>query len=57
METLRDLLVFYNNMDVVPFLAAIAKQKAFYKERGIDMLKAGMNFLNVIFFGVSLVSN
>ena len=42
MTTLRDFLVWYNR-DVVPFLQAIARQFAFYQERGIDMFKQGIS--------------
>ena len=43
METLREYLIWYNNRDVVPFLDAIAKQFAFYQDRGIDMFKDGIS--------------
>ena len=33
MKTMHDFLVWYNNRDVVPFLDAIDKQFAFYKQR------------------------
>ena len=39
MTNLRDILVWYNNRDVVPFLQAIHRQFAFYEERWIDMFK------------------
>ena len=39
MKTIRDFLVWYNNLDVVPFLKAIGKQTVFYQQRGIDMFK------------------
>ena len=42
MTTMRDYLVWYNNRDVTPFLEAIAKQFAFYHDRGIDMFKDGI---------------
>ena len=38
MKTMRDFLVWYNNLDVIPFLEAISKQTVFYQQRGIDML-------------------
>ena len=41
--TMRDYLVWYNNRDVTPFLEAIAKQFAFYHDRGIDMFKDGIS--------------
>ena len=37
METLKDFLCWYNNLDVKPFLEAIEKQTAVSK--GIDMFK------------------
>ena len=43
MTTLRDFLVWYNNKDVVPFLQAIDRQFAFYRQRGIDMFKQGIS--------------
>ena len=43
METLREYLIWYNNRDVTPFLEAIAKQAAFYRDRHIDMFKDGIS--------------
>ena len=43
METLRDYLIFYNNLDVTPFLEAISKQFTFYRDRRIDMFKDGIS--------------
>ena len=43
MTTMRDYLIWYNNRDVIPFLEAIAKQFAFYHDRGIDMFKDGIS--------------
>ena len=43
MKSLRDFLVWYNNRDVVPFLEAIDKQFAFYKQQHIDMFKDGVS--------------
>ena len=43
METLGDYLIFYNNLDVTPFLVAISKQFTFYRDRGIDMFKDGIS--------------
>ena len=42
MQNLGDLLEYYNNLDVQPFLCAIAEQTKFYQERGIDMFKDGI---------------
>jgi hypothetical protein len=35
----RDLLVYYNNLDVVPLLEAIQKKAAWYREKNLDMLR------------------
>ena len=43
MTTMREYLIWYNNRDVVTFLDAIAKQFAFYHDRGIDMFKDGIS--------------
>ena len=43
MTTMRDYLVWYNNRDVTPFLEAIDKQFAFYRDRDIDMFKDGIS--------------
>ena len=37
MKNVGDLLEFYNNKDVQPFLSAIEEQSKFYEEQGIDM--------------------
>ena len=39
MQTLRDFLVWYNNLDVVPFLGGLDKMSQFWRRYGIDMLK------------------
>ena len=43
MDTFRDFLVWYNNLDVVPFLEAIDKMSDFWIERNIDMFKDGVS--------------
>ena len=43
MKSMRDFLVWYNNRDVVPFLEAIDKQFAFYKQQNIDIFKDGVS--------------
>ena len=43
MKTLREYLIWYNNRDVTPFLDAIAKQFAFYRDRDIDMFNDGIS--------------
>ena len=42
MTTFRDFLVWYNNLDVVPFLEALDKQAEFYQGLGLDLLKDGL---------------
>ena len=39
MSSMRDFLIWYNNLDVKPMLEAVAKQCAIYEVKGIDMLK------------------
>ena len=43
MTTMRDVLFFYNNRDVVPFLECIDQQFAFYQQQNIDMFKDGIS--------------
>ena len=39
MQTLRDFLIWYNHLDVVPFLEALQKQSDVYISKGLDMFK------------------
>ena len=48
MTTMRDYLIWYNNRDVTPFLEAISKQFAFYRDRDIDMFKDGISVPGLI---------
>ena len=59
MKTMRDFLVWYNNRDVVPFLDAIDKQFAFYKQQNIDMFKDGVSVpgLTLLYLFNELPSN
>lgn len=43
MRTMRDFLVWYNNLDVEPFIEALEKLTDFYKERHIDTFKDGIS--------------
>ena len=43
MSNMRDFLRWYNNLDVQPFIEALEKMNAFYKERGIDTFKDGIS--------------
>ena len=38
MNTFRDFLVYYNNKDVIGFLQALKKQKAFFRDNGMTFL-------------------
>ena len=59
MKSMRDFLVWYNNRDVVPFLEAIDKQFAFYKQQNIDMFKDGVSVpgLTLLYLFNELPSN
>ena len=39
MRTLRDFLIWYNNLDVVGFVKAVQKQAGFYADKRLDMFK------------------
>ena len=41
--TMRDLFVWHNNLNVIPFSEAIKKKTAFYQQRRIDMFKYGIS--------------
>ena len=43
MTAFKDFLVWYNNLDVVPFLEAVEKMSTFWQERKIDMFKDGIS--------------
>ena len=43
MTAFKDFLVWYNNLDVVPFLEAVEKMSQFPQERKIDMFKDGIS--------------
>ena len=59
MKTMHDFLVWYNNRDVVPFLDAIDKKFAFYKQQNIDMFKDGVSVpgLTLLYLFNELPSN
>lgn len=40
MTTLKDLLIYYNNCDCVPFVDALARQIQFFRSRGLDIKSA-----------------
>ena len=43
MSTFQEFLIWYNNLDVVPFLEAVEKMSQFWQERKIDMFKDGIS--------------
>ena len=43
MRTLKDFLIYYNNLDTKPLLSAIQKSFDFYKEKGTDMFKSAIS--------------
>jgi hypothetical protein len=43
MKTLRDLLVWYNDLDVIPFMMAIKEQMKFFRGFGLDMFHDGVS--------------
>jgi len=43
MKSIKDLLIWYNNLDVEPFVLAIQKQREQYKAFGLDMLIDGVS--------------
>ena len=47
MRTFKDWLEYYNNLDVAPGLEALEKMKAFYIQKGIDILKDAVSIPGV----------
>ena len=47
MQTFADWLCYYNNLDVAPGLEALDKMRAFYTEKGIDILKDAVSLPGV----------
>mgnify|MGYP006375582401 FL=1 len=43
MTTFEDFLVWYNNLDVAPFLLALQKQADFYSTLGVDIFKQAIS--------------
>ncbi len=43
MTTFRDFLVWYNNLDVAPFVVAIQRLQKFYFDKGIDVFKTAIS--------------
>ena len=47
MQTFREFLIWYNNLDVQPFCEALEKMCAFWKDKKIDMLRQGISIPSV----------
>ena len=47
MQTFADWLCYYNNLDVAPGLEALDKMRAFYTEKGVDILKDAVSLPGV----------
>lgn len=43
MSTFKDFLIWYNNLDVAPFVTAVERLQKFYFEKGIDVFKTAMS--------------
>ena len=43
MATFRDFLIYYNNLDVGPFVSAVEKMQQFYFEHDIDLFKVAVS--------------
>ncbi|KAJ8314770.1 hypothetical protein KUTeg_006920 [Tegillarca granosa] len=43
MTCFRDFLIWYNNLDVAPFVTAVERLQKFYTQRGIDLFKTAMS--------------
>ena len=50
MQTFADWLRYYNDLDVAPGLEALEKMRAFYTDKGIDILKGAVSLLGVILY-------
>ncbi len=43
MTTFKDFLVWYNNLDVAPFVTAVERLQEFYFNKGIDVFKTSIS--------------
>lgn len=43
MKTVKDLLIWYNNLDVAPFILAIKEQRKFYRQFSLDIFGDGVS--------------
>ena len=47
MQSFRDFLIWYNNLDVQPFCDALKKMNEFWRNKNIDMLRQGISIPGV----------
>ena len=52
MRPFSDWLRYYNNLDVAPGLEVLQKKRAFYTEKGIDILKDAVSILGVSLYNL-----
>ena len=50
MQTFADWLRYHNDLDITPGLEALEKMRAFYTDKGIDILKGAVSLLGVILY-------
>ena len=43
MTTFKDFLIYYNNLDVRPFVSAVEKMQQFYFKHGVDLFKVAVS--------------
>ena len=48
MKTFKDLLQWYNNSDVIPFIEAVEKMKNFHKLKRLDIFKDGVSLPGLV---------
>ena len=47
MKTMKDFLIYYNNLDTIPFVEAVQKMVLFYKNKEIDLFKDGISISGI----------
>ena len=47
MQTFKDILVWYKNLDVHPFCDALEKMCTFWKNKNMEMLRQGISIASV----------
>ena len=43
MESFRDYLIWYNNLDIEPFVEAVGEMFQFYQAKNFDLFKDGIS--------------